>query len=71
MKIRIYFNGFGVSTFNGVEAIYINHHTNTYDIRLLNGLNQYSVKSIAITKVAQITILGGDEVVKSMEELRI
>lgn len=67
MKAIVYFKDARVRDIDNFDAVYVNKHVGTYDIRFRTKAGSLELTAIPVDQVARLTILGGLEDDKDME----
>lgn len=67
MKAIVYFKDARVKDIENFDAVYMNRHVGTYDIRFRTKGGSLELTAIPVDQVARLTILGGIDDVKDME----
>ena len=67
MKAIVYFKDASVRDIENFDAVYINRHVGTYDIRFRTEAGSLELTAIPVDQVARLTILGGLEDDQNME----
>ena len=71
MKAIVYFKDARVRDIDNFDAVYVNKHVGTYDIRFRTKAGSIELTAIPVDEVASMRILGGFEDDQNMERLRI
>ena len=71
MKAIIYFKDSRVRDIENFDAVYMNRHVGTYDIRFRTKAGSLELTAIPVDQVARLSIIGGLEDDKAMEGARV
>lgn len=71
MKATVYFKDARVRDIEGFDAVYMNRHVGTYDIRYKTKAGSLELTAIPVDQVARLSIIGGLEDDKDMEAARV